>query len=238
MGGVTSVIPDYSRLVIAHGAGSCGDFLRSAFPPELLGVADVVPVEDRTGDVGHVMNALAAAATPDRPTIIAGVSLGAHAAAMLLARPDVPPHVVAGLLVMPAWVGSGSATADMTAAAAEALSVLGPDGVLAELDPNDWVTPLLAHAWALRSPAELVAELDSAARSPGPTEAQLNTIAVPVALVGLLDDPLHPLSVAAHWQSAIPRAELATLERTQPGEALSAFASAAAEALKRLNTLG
>lgn len=231
---VTSVIPPGARLVMAHGAGSCADFLRAAFPPEVVEVAEVVALEDRTGDLSHVMNALAAAAKPDRPTVIGGVSLGAHAAATLLARDDVPDHVVGGLFVMPAWTGTDSATADMTAAAAEALRVLGPTGVLAELDPDDWVTPLLRHAWRLRTQDRLVAELDAAARSAGPTVAQLEAVAVPVAVVALRDDPLHPLAVAHQWQSVIPRAELAVLDRAQPGSDLTAFAAAAAAAWHRL----
>lgn len=232
--GVTSVIPPNSRLVMAHGAGSSSDFLRSAFPPEAVGVAECVMVDDRTGNLAHVMNRIAAMATPDRPTVLGGVSLGAHAAAALLARGDLPEHVVGGLLVMPAWTGEPGPTADMTAAAAAALESLGPSEVLAHLDPDDWVTPLLASAWAQRSPDDLVAELRRASQSPGPTEQQLRDIQVPVAIVALRDDPLHPQSVATSWAALIPQAEVVVLDRAEPTN-LAAFARAAARAFGALS---
>ncbi len=232
---VTSVISPNSRLVMAHGAGSSSDFLRRAFPVQDLGVAQCSAVDDRTGTVTAVMNLLASAATPDRPTILGGVSLGAHAAAALLGRRDLPPHVVGGLLVMPAWTGAPDRIAGLTAAAADALAALGPDEVLAELDPHDWVTPLLAQAWALRTREELVSELRAASHSPGPTEDQLRAIEVPVAVVALRDDPLHPLSVATAWAGLIPRAELVVLDRAQPGEGLPVFARSAARAFDALS---
>lgn len=171
MGSVTSAMSHSAsdcRLVAAHGAGSEAAFLAEAFPADVVGVLDTRFVDDRTGRIGAVMSAIAAAATPDRPAILGGVSLGAHAAARLLARADRPSHVVAGLLVMPAWTGSPERVANMTGAAAEALEVLGPTGVLAELDPDDWVTPLLQRAWSRRRPAALVAELRMGSRASRP----------------------------------------------------------------------
>ena len=236
MGSVTSAMSHSAsdcRLVMAHGAGSESAFLAEAFPAELVGVLDTRFVDDRTGRIGAVMSAIAAAATPDRPAILGGVSLGAHGAARLLARADRPPHVVAGLLVMPAWTGSPERVADMTGAAAEALEVLGPAGVLAELNPDDWVTPLLQRAWSRRRPAALVAELRTAAEQAGPTDEELRAIAVPVGVVALRDDPLHPVSVARHWAEKIPRATVVELDRGEPGTGLACFGRAARVALGR-----
>jgi pimeloyl-ACP methyl ester carboxylesterase len=223
-------LPD-CRLVMAHGAGSEGEFLAEAFPADVLGVAEARFLDDRTGRIGAVMSAMAAAATPDRPTIVAGVSLGAHSAARLLARADRPSHVVAGLLVMPAWTGPPQRVAGLTSAAAAALAVLGTTGVLAELDPADWVTPLLRRAWSKRSPDELVAELRTAAEQPGPTDDELRSISVPVVVVALGDDPLHPVSVAQRWAQLIPHAQLAQVDRAAPGTDPAALGRAAAQAM-------
>lgn len=228
---VSSVMLSESRLVMAHGAGSGSEFLSVAFAADQVGVAQTGFVDDRTGKVGAVMTRLARAATDPAPTILGGVSLGGHAAARLLARADLPGHVVAGLIVMPAWSGQPGRVAGMTGAAADALAALGPAGVLGELDPHDWVTPLLARAWALRTPQDLVAELRAAADSAGPTEEELAAIRVPVGIVALADDPLHPAAVARAWQRTIPRAVLVELGREAPAGDLGAFGRAAKAAL-------
>ena len=218
---------------MAHGAGSSEEFLARAFPARAVGVAGCRYVSDRTGHVGAVMSALAAAADTDVPTILGGVSLGAHAAARLLARPDLPSHIVGGLLVMPAWTGPPDAVAAMTGAAAAAVSALGPPGVLAELDPDDWVTPELVEAWALRGPGELAVELAEAAGQPGPGENDLARIPVPVGLVALRDDPLHPQTVVARWAHRIPRSASTTVGRSDPAGDLAVFGRAARDALSR-----
>lgn len=223
-----------SCLVMAHGAGSSSGFLIDAFPPERLGCAELRPIDDRTGRIAAVMNALAAATPRRRPSVLGGVSLGGHAAARLLARPDLPRCIGAGVIVMPAWTGPPGPVAGLTAAAAEALAVLGPDGVLAELDPSDWVTPQLERAWRLRAPRELVSELRTASEQAGPSESELRRISVPVAIVALRDDPLHPASVARAWAELIPSARVVVIERATPGEDLTAFADAAADALADL----
>lgn len=229
-GHVSCVIPEDSRLVMAHGAGSDSGFLSQAFTARDLGVADSRYVDDRTGRIAAVMNSLAAAATPDRTTLLAGVSLGAHAAARLLGRPDLS-HIVAGLLVMPAWTGDPDRIAALTSAAADALQALGPDGVLAELDPLDWVTPLLRAAWSRRTPAALVEELRATAVQPGPSRQELAAIEVPVVILALRDDPLHPVEVARRWQEWIPRARVVELERTAPDGDLAVFGRVTGDAL-------
>lgn len=220
--------------MIAHGAGSDADFLARAFPADRVGVRETIPVDDRTGRIPQIMSALARAARDPAPTILGGVSLGAHAAATLLARSDLPEHVLGGLLVMPAWTGAPDRVAAMTATAADALSVLGMDGVLAELDPTDWVTPALASAWSKRDGAALVDELHAAASSPAPDAEALTLVRVPCGLVALADDPLHPVTAAQRWTELIPHAELVTLPRNAPAGELAAFGDAAGRALTRV----
>lgn len=217
--------------VLAHGAGSASGFLRRAFPAERLGVADACCLDDRTGAVARVARMLRDTCSGDRSVLVGGVSLGAHAAAGLLTARHRPPQVGAGLLVMPAWTGAPDVVADLTSAAADAVAALGPDGVLADLDQADWVTAELADAWAWRDPAELVAELREAAGQPAPTRADLADIDVPVAVVALAGDPLHPESVARRWAEAIPAAGLRVLGRDQPARDRGVFADAAREAL-------
>lgn len=224
-----------TALVMAHGAGSHSLFLERAFPDQRTGLR-LRAVDDRTGQIARVRNQLAARAVDER-VVVGGVSLGAHAAAGLLARPDVPPRVVAGLLVMPAWTGTPDRVASLTAVAAEALAALGPTGVLAELDPRDWVTTQLAEAWAQRTPAELVSELRNAAEQPGPEDDDLRRISVPCVVVALADDPLHPETVAGRWADLIPRANLQVIARDEPAADLACFADAVARGLSELGVL-
>lgn len=217
--------------VLAHGAGSGSRFLQRAFPADRLGMAHVRCLDDRTGNVARVARMLRAACPDDRHVIVGGVSLGAHAAAGLLASRHRPAQVRAGLLVMPAWTGPPDVVADLTATAADAVASLGPEGVLADLDPSDWVTAELADAWAWRDPGELSAELREAARQPAPTKSDLAAIDVPVAVVALAGDPLHPESVARRWAELIPAAGVAVLGRDEPASDRAVFADAACDAL-------
>lgn len=223
-------------LVLAHGAGSCAAFLADAFPADRVGVAAAEYLDDRTGDRAAVEEALACAcAQVDGPVVVGGVSLGAHAAAALLASDHAPRNAVAGLVVMPAWTGPPDRVAALTAAAAGALAALTPAGVLADLDSDDWVTPQLARAWAMRDVDLLVSELERAAVRPAPTEAELRRIGVPVALVALRSDPLHPEAVAKRWARAIPRSTLVTIARSEPAHDLAVFADRARDALVAAN---
>ncbi|MDQ2706316.1 MAG: alpha/beta hydrolase, partial [Actinomycetota bacterium] len=73
----------------------------------------------------------------------------------------------------------------------------------------DWLGDELGRAWT-RHGDGLADSFEAAARTPGPTELQLAALPVPVGLVGLLDDPVHPLAVARRWQALLPRAALVT----------------------------
>ncbi|MDA9913161.1 alpha/beta hydrolase [Candidatus Nanopelagicales bacterium] len=217
--------------ILAHGAGSSGEFLARAFPADRLGVADCIYLDDRTGDINRIQeNLRSAVQDTDAPVLLGGVSLGAHAAAMVLSDP--PSNVVGGLLILPAWSGANQPVADLTAIAAEAVRSLGSQGVLQELPTTDWVTEQLSLAWARRTDESLVNELATAAEQPGPTLAQLRTIPVPVGLVKLQQDPLHPATVAELWSREIPAASVTQLLRDEPAPDLAVFADAARAALR------
>ncbi|MCH9816943.1 MAG: hypothetical protein K0U64_10935 [Actinomycetia bacterium] len=217
--------------VLAHGAGSSSEFLDSAFPPQRLGVADCITLDDRSGEIKQIVGKLRQEVVhTDAPVLLGGVSLGAHAAALLLTDP--PQNVVGGLLILPAWTGTNQPVADLTAIAAGAVQSLGQQGVLAELPASDWVTEQLRLAWADRTDAALASELATAAQQPGPSLAQLRTISVPVGLVTLEQDPLHPASVAELWAREIPAASVCRLQRDEPAGDLAVFADAARTALR------
>lgn len=217
--------------VLAHGAASSSGFLAQAFPADRLGVGSCAYLDDRTGSVSQIRASLRKTIERlDAPVIVGGVSIGSHAAAQLLADP--PLNVIGAVLCLPAWTGAPESVADMTGVAAEAVAVLGQAGVLAELPEEDWVTEQLREAWAQRSDAELTAELRMASKQPGPTSAQLRAIRVPVGLVHIDNDPLHPASVAAQWAREIPRSAVASVGRAAPGEDLAIFADAARRALR------
>ncbi|MCB0917007.1 MAG: alpha/beta fold hydrolase [Actinobacteria bacterium] len=218
------------EVVLAHGAGSGASFLQAALPADVLGAAATALLDDRSGDTALVAAAmLRAAEEATGPVILGGVSTGAHAAAIALA--GAGPNVVAGLLLLPAWTGAPSAVAGMLETAADAIASLGIAGVLAELPPDDWASVEHRRSWGARGTEELVAELRTAAACQGPSVAQLRAIDVPVGIVAMSTDPLHPVSVAARWTREIPGSSWVTMSRTAPDTDIAAFGQAAAAAL-------
>jgi pimeloyl-ACP methyl ester carboxylesterase len=227
-----AAVPPDRVAVLAHGAGSSAGFLARAFPAGRLGVSRCVYVPDHSGSVERVRDLLAAAAeAAGAPVIVGGVSLGGHAAALLAASPDLPPGVVGCVVCLPAWTGKPDAVAAMTGAAAGAVASLGIAGVLAELDPDDWVTAELRAAWQTRSDSDLARELVTAAEQPAPHSRQLRQIRVPVGIVAMASDPLHPASVAVRWAAAIPRSGVQTMGRDDPAADRAVFADRARAAL-------
>lgn len=212
-------------VVLCHGAGSSADFLARAFPPDRLGVAGCRYVDDRTGDTAAMAAALAAAAQGvSGPLLLGGVSLGGHAAAALLSSPAAPANAVGALLCMPAWLGEPDPVAAMTGAAAAQVRTHGIAHLLAELDGWDWVTRELREAWTDRHDGALAAELLTASTQPTPDAERLGGIRLPVGVVALADDPLHPAATAALWLQALPYGALSTLGRADPGTDLAVFA--------------
>ncbi|MGQ0575363.1 MAG: alpha/beta hydrolase, partial [Pseudonocardia sp.] len=72
-----------------------------------------------------------------------------------------------------------------------------------------WLADELARAWTGHGPA-LPDTLDAAAAEPAPDAAALAAITTPAGVVGLVDDPVHPLAVAREWCARMPRAVLVT----------------------------
>lgn len=214
-------------LIMAHGAGSSADFLARAFPARACGAATRY-LDDRTGAVTNITEQLLACAGEaarrgDRP-VLGGVSIGAHAAALACAR-SAPGMLAGAVLVMPAWLGPAPAGSPTAMAAAE-ISAIGAQGVLARLDDDpalrdDWVVAELRSAW--RDRATLPHELAAAAAGAAPGVAALSMLRLPVLVVALADDPVHPLRVARAWSDAVPGADFEVIGRDEPAADLTVF---------------
>jgi pimeloyl-ACP methyl ester carboxylesterase len=177
-------------------------------------------------------------AEPGAGVIVGGVSLGAQVAVCWAAdRAARGLRGPAGLLLaLPAWTGEpGDAPAAVAArATSEALRRDGLVATVADARANtpEWLGAELARAWTRHGDA-LAESFETTARTPGPTREQLAGLRVPVGLVGLLDDPVHPIDVARHWQALLPRAALVTTTLTAMGRDPETLGRAAALAWSR-----
>ena len=195
-------------IVIAHGAGSSGRAAAALLGPlnPTGDPADVHLVEDRTGDITHVIEALehAVASSPVCSTVI-GISLGAHAVARWAARASsASPHgpLPRLICVLPAWSDSPGAAAAATSAASTAVRAEGIAALLARLDEvgtNPDVIGLLRIAWADYSDASLGHCLMTASTGLGPSPQELASIRAPVGVVGWMGDDFHPAGVSREW---------------------------------------
>lgn len=195
---------------MAHGSGSTAAFVRRAFDAALAAWGiDLAPVEDRTGSIDHVVAGLEAEVdrqlAAGRAVLVGGISLGAHAAAIVAAR---RPQLAGALLALPAWDGSPGAVAALSATSAGQLETRGVGATVDQLATEGWVGAALAYAWPTYSPEGLVAALRATAQSAGPTLGELAMIQSPTGLFALPDDPFHPADVALRWARLIPGARL------------------------------
>lgn len=223
-------------MLLAHGAGSRADVVRRLLGPCVPEGIPVVAPELR-GGLDEMVRSLADAVDDCEVVLAGGISMGAHALVVLAATTGAPWPMA---LVMPAWTGSPDHVAAATAAAADDLASRGRGSVLMALaeDPatrDDWVREELADGWAAYDDDSLVATLRAASTSRGPTPAELRSVAGPVAVVALDDDPLHPAVVARRWADEIPRAALTTVPRHAPAADRGVLGRAAREALDGLS---
>ena len=195
-------------IVLAHGAGSTGRAAR-----HLLGMDerhDVIALEDRTGDVERMVDAIEQAVRthPDCVEVI-GISLGAHAAARWASGRDLAVRLT---FVLPAWTGAPTSAAQATASSASEIGDRGIAETLARLEeqsPGDDIVSLLSMAWSSYSDGQLQTCLEQASRGRAPTMSELRRIQAPVRVVGWYGDMFHPHATALEWTHHIRRARVA-----------------------------
>jgi pimeloyl-ACP methyl ester carboxylesterase len=202
------------RAVVLPGSGSDEVFVRAVFaaPLRALGI-DLRTVKPRPGGdvVAGYRAGLDAALAGPGPVLVGGISLGAHVAAAWAAEQPTGAGLAGLLLALPAWIGPPrDAPAALTARATAAYARTG--GVeaavaAARAGSPPWLAAELARAWP-RYGTGLADALDAAANEPAPDAAGLRSLAVPAGIAALVDDPVHPLSVAEHWCAQMPRAAL------------------------------
>jgi pimeloyl-ACP methyl ester carboxylesterase len=228
---------------VLPGSGSAAGFVTRAFGPALAaaGYALVAPEpEPGPGVVEAAFAALDDAVGRHDVRLVGGVSLGAHVAARwAAARPATLPRLRGLLLALPAWTGPPGAVAAASAAAAARVRALGVARAvdLARRDGVPWVADELALAWPGYGGA-LADTLEAAARSAGPLPAELARITLPVGLAAFVDDPLHPVAVAEHWASVLPRAVLHRLALADCAADRAALGGAAVSAWLRASEGG
>lgn len=213
-------------IVLAHGAGSTGRAASALLGPlaPTGDPADVHLVEDRTGDITHVIDALdEAVASATGCSAVVGISLGAHAVARWAARVSRahPERRLPRLVcVLPAWSGSPGAAAAATSAAATSVRDVGIPALLARLAESGThpdVVRLLRIAWADYSDDALDRCLRTASTGLGPSREELASIPAPVSVVGWMGDDLHPAAVGREWARHLHRPTLAVAARPDIG---------------------
>ena len=223
--------------MLLPGSGSDDVFVSEAFAVPLAGAGiGLHAPRPRPGSqvAEHLVRDLDEAAARFGGRVLAGgVSLGAHLATSWAVR---HPERCAGLLVaLPAWTGApgGPPAAVAALAAADLVAASGLDAALAQVRDGSpgWLADELDRAWRRYGP-DLPVSLRAAAATPGPEPADLSRLVLPVGIVALTDDPLHPLEAAHEWAAALPRAALVTTSLAELGRDRQALGRAAVRALR------
>lgn len=207
--------PDGWTAVMLPGSGSDEVFVRAAFerPLRSLGIRLIAPAPCRDAEVvdGYRSALDAVLARTDGPLLVGGISLGAHVAARWAVRHR--SRITGLLLALPAWTGQpGRAPAALAArATADLARGGGPAAAVAAARAGAprWLADELERAWRGYGTG-LADALTAATGEPAPDDRMLGLLAAPAAVVGLVDDPVHPLAVARHWCDRLPRAALLT----------------------------
>lgn len=218
--------------IMLPGTGSDEVFVSSVFEIPLAAAGLTLTAPRPVPGPSLADAALSALSESSGPTVVGGISFGAHLAAEWAVA---HPSRCAGLvLALPAWHGPpGSAPASLSAlASAAAVRSLGVDGALSGSEMPAWLSAELSRAWRGYGD-ELASSLEVAASRPAPTLAELATLDVPVGIAACADDPIHPASVATEWAGALPRAHVCTTRLSVLGVDREALGRAAVLAFLR-----
>ncbi|MGE2718545.1 alpha/beta hydrolase [Mycolicibacterium celeriflavum] len=219
--------------VLLPGTGSDDDFVYRAFSGALheRGANLVTPAPQPRRLVDGYRDALDNAAL-EGPIVVGGVSIGAAVGtAWALAHPS---RAVGVLAALPAWTGSPQ-HAPAAAAARHSAELLRRDGLAAtsaamRASSPRWLGDELTRSWLGQWPS-LPEAMEEAAGYVAPTCEELERLAVPLGVAGAVDDPVHPIEVAAEWVTAAPRAALRTVTLDEMGADPARLGAAAVAAL-------
>ncbi|MBY6435068.1 alpha/beta hydrolase [Rhodococcus kroppenstedtii] len=237
-----------TTLVMLPGTGSDAAFVRAAFGPASAAAGwssvavDPTPSDLIAGYRRALDDAAREAEHGGGRLLVGGVSIGAAVAARWLldrARSGAADGVVDGVIaVMPAWTGDPD-SAPAAVLARGSAEMLRRDGLEVTLDrmaasSPDWLVRTLAPSWRSQWPA-LPDALDEAAAYPSPTTDDLAALDVPVAVVGVDGDPVHPVSVARAWTAAARRGAITTTTLDEVGRDSAVLGRCARDAMAVLS---
>ncbi|MGA9871809.1 MAG: alpha/beta fold hydrolase [Rhodococcus sp. (in: high G+C Gram-positive bacteria)] len=222
--------------VVLPGAGSDARFAADAFASAFAtaGTTTQTVDPDPTGVIAGYERALDDAAREHGPIIVGGISIGA-AVAMSWAL-EHPDRVVAVLAALPPWIGvAGDAPAALSARlTSHRLNTegLGPATAAMASSTPPWLAETLTRSWASQWP-DLPGALREVADYTAPSVDELRRVRVPTALVGAVDDPVHPFDVAEVWHREIEGSALASVTLDQIGRDPGVLGRCAMDALSR-----
>ncbi|MFA9429050.1 alpha/beta fold hydrolase [Egicoccus sp. AB-alg2] len=211
--------PAAPPVVVAHGVGSSARFTAAAFASPVLASGRRLVTYDQRGHGQSSSVARPEAHTLDRhvadltavvaalgvaPSLLVGVSLGAHAVVRAAASTDLAADAVVACL--PAWSGRARVGEGPHAAIADEIRTVGVAGLVARLRADTampgWLRTTLLIDYPRHDPASLAAALLALDGGEAPTLDEVAALPVPLGVVGWPDDPGHPLAVASAWARA------------------------------------
>ncbi|ERG69160.1 alpha/beta fold hydrolase [Segniliparus rugosus] len=229
--------PQSTVAVGLPGAGADAELMREIFGPaaEAEGIA-LIAVDPDPGAVREsYLAALDQASRGADRVLVCGLSFGAHVGAhWASAHQD---QCLGVLACWPAWLGD-PAGAPAAQNARETAALLREQGLAPLLDAMraggpGWVAERLARSWTAQWP-KLPEAFEEIGRTALPTEDDLRSLRLPVALGAMSEDPFHPVAVARQWAALLPHAELVALPFAAVGEDPARLGHATFEALGRL----
>lgn len=210
-----------AHAVVLPGTGSDARFAADAFSAALAAVGTSVHAvdPDPTRVVASYDEALDAAARQYGRIIVGGISIGAAVAAAWSTRNT--DRVTAVMAALPPWLGTpDNAPAALSARlTSHRLTTEGLESTTAAMVSSSppWLAETLGRSWAAQWP-DLPAALNEAAAYTALDVAQLRGVRTPTAVIGAIDDAVHPYEVAETWHQEIPRATLSTVRLADIGD--------------------
>ncbi|WP_018160726.1 alpha/beta fold hydrolase [Smaragdicoccus niigatensis] len=167
--------------------------------------------------------------------VLTGISIGAVVSVQwALANPT---RVAAVIAALPPWTDSpADAPAALSAAyTAQSLRAEGLEPVVAAMRGSSppWLADLVERAWRAQWP-DLAVAMEAVSTYAHPTSAELKHLDVPVALVGAIDDLVHPDHVCDDWAALIPRSAVAKVPLSDIGLDVGLIGHAGIRALESL----